>query len=209
MIGIILVGLLAQSPPPLVQVDAMPLTESYGRPASGYSRLGFAALAGIGVNALEGPLGLHGRVGARLGLLDRTQSGEGANIALAVLAGAGNGKKGATFGIDLRIELVYVGNKVEALEPIANLYFTTGVVLPTNGFGPIGFHVGGGLGFDLMFSGLLGNTGSLWSAVGSSREIGLVIAAVILIVTSPTVEGRYTVRADGSGFGSVVIGVGI
>jgi hypothetical protein len=203
MLGVILLGLLTQSPPPLVSAaDPGPRN---------FSRVGFAGMLGVGVNPVKDTTSLHGRAGFRFGLFDRTYSGSGANVAIAVLAGAGSSRAGGTtLGFDLRLELLYVGNKVEALEPIGNLFFTTGLVISTEGKAPIGYHVGAGLGFDLMFSGALGSAGGgLWRSVGTGGEAGIFIAAAILLVTSPTVEGRYTMRADGSGFGSVLIGVGI
>ena len=208
MLSALLAGLLAQSPPPLVTADPESVAEVYPGPAS-FSRLGLAGMLGVGLSPASGASAIHGRFGVRFGLLERTRSGAGVNLALAVLGGAGKGPTGTTLGLDLRLELIYLGNKVEALEPIGNLYFTSGIVVATDGRAPIGYHVGLGLGFDLMFSGALGNTAGLWAMVGSSRELGLVIGGVILLITSPTIEGRYTTRADGSGYGSFVIGIGI
>ncbi len=204
MITVILLSLLTQSPPPLVTAEH-PTVHS-----GAYSRLGLAAMLGVGVNPVKGAPSIHGRVGVRLGLLDRNFSGFGPNVAIAVLVGGSTFAGATNLGVDLRLELLYLGNKVEALQPIGNVYFTTGLVLPNDGRAAMGFHVGGGLGFDLMFSGMLGNSGvDLWAAIGAGREIGVIVAAAVLLITSPTVECRYTMRPDGTGFGSVVIGIGI
>jgi hypothetical protein len=203
MITVLLLSLLAQSSPQLVTAD-QPLVPG------AYSRLGLAAILGAGVNPVKGAATLHGRVGLRVGLLDRNFNGFGPNVALAVLVG-GTAFSGATqLGVDLRVELLYVGNKVQALQPLANVYFTTGLLLPSDGRSAMGFHLGGGLGFDLIFAGMLGNTGvDLWAAIGAGRGLGMILGAAALLITAPTVECRYTMRTDGTGFGSVVVGIGI
>jgi hypothetical protein len=150
----------------------------------------------------------HARVGLRYCLFDRTPYGWGPNLGVALLGGVDAGPQ-LSFGLDVRIEGVYLGRSMLA-EPIMNLFVQGGFAVPLGG--AVEWHGGIGLNFDVLASGLAGGSGGGgWGGLGGGGGgAGLVVlAAAVLFATMPSVEVRYTARTDGSSFSSVVVGVGM
>jgi hypothetical protein len=209
---------------PAVQRASSPTVETTGRAGSAAdgesrSKFGIAGTAAglFPVTATDGhELAFHAAVGLRYCLFDRATFGWGPNLAVALLAAADIGDR-ISLGLDGRIEGLYLG-RASLTEPIMNLFVQGGFAIPFSG--PVEYHAGIGLNFDLLASGLLGgsggggggggfNIGSLGGGGGYGAAGLLVAAAAILFVMMPSVELRYTARADGSAFGSVIVGIGI
>ncbi len=169
-------------------------------PPASYSRVGVAGFLGVGVRP-SGPTEptVHGRIGVHWLLFERTASGEGPNVGVALLIGGGTGRF-SSLGLDARVGLLYLGSKLAAAQPIGQVFLSTGLVVGATRGAPVDLHAGVGLGFDVLFSGLL---------PAPRGWLGVPLKAIALVVTSPALELRATWRSDGSTFGTVLVGIGI
>jgi hypothetical protein len=169
--------------------------------------------------------GIQARAGVRYGLLDRSRPG---NVALSVLVGGGFANGHGTVGVDSRIEGMLAG-EVAPLTPVVMGYFTSGVTFSVDPSYATEFHVGVGTGWNLIASGYMKPFGdgfdldggpSFGRLLGGGNGIGAIFvigvvaiigAAIVtyLVALMSTAELRYTLRTDGTHYGSVVFGIGI
>lgn len=195
----------APAPSPSAVKEA-PDTE-HDRPPS---QFGFAMKLGasfpINTDDTPGQLGtaIHGRLGLRYALLDRTQRPGRGNLAFALMGGGDvDGRRGG-LGIEGRIEAT-AGGEYFLLEPVFAAFASAGAQYLMVGQVPE-FHVGGGISFDLLFSGMFSGGDHLWIPAGGGN--GTLFAAVLFIL-APTLEYRYVMRGDGTHYNALLLSMGL
>jgi hypothetical protein len=192
----------AATPPPAVKED--PKAKEEQRPPSQFGfamKLGAAFPFGEDSSAVQSSTALHGRVGLRYALFDRSKEPGRPNLALAMLGGGDlDGSRGG-LGVETRLEGTVGGDNL-LLEPLFNVFAAVGVQYLLSSVPEL--HVGGGLNLDLLCTGILGGMGGLFLSSGSGAA-----AAVIGFLLAPTVEYRYVMRADGTHYNAVLLAMGM
>ncbi|MFT3841162.1 MAG: hypothetical protein QM723_29490 [Myxococcaceae bacterium] len=147
---------------------------------------------------------IHGRIGARYALLDRSQKPGRGNLAFALLGGGDvDGRRGG-LGVEGRIEAT-AGGESFLLEPVFVAFVSAGAQYLMVGQVPE-FHAGGGISFDLLFSGMFSGAGHVWLPLGGGNGT---LAAAVLFLLAPTLEYRYVVRGDGTHYNALLLSMGL
>jgi hypothetical protein len=150
-----------------------------------------------------GTTALHGRIGLRYALLDRSQKPDRGNLAFTLMGGGDLDGLHGGFAIETRVEATVGGDSL-LLEPVFCVFAGGGAQYLMPGQVPE-FHFGGGVSMDLLFSGVLGSSG-LWIPAGSGNGSAL---AALLFILAPTLEYRYVVRGDGTHYNAFVLAMGM
>jgi hypothetical protein len=194
-------SLTAAAPDEQIQDDERPGT--LGNRAGVVANLGL--IGGSSATRAEPMLGVHGRIGMRFALLDRSDDPGRANVGLAVLLGGDSTNLAHGFGAEARIEFT-AGGTSDLYQPFFTGFVAAGVQNIWFDCKPE-LHAGFGAGLDVIVSGILGRDHDLSFRAPHHADLGLV--AVVAFLLAPSVELRWVQRPDGSTYKVALISVGV
>jgi hypothetical protein len=195
----------APAPQPAA-VKSEPMSETVRPPSQfGFAmKLGAAFPMGASENSRQPGAALHGRLGVRYALLDRSQKPGRGNLAFTVMGGGDTDGVHAGLGFEARVEAT-AGGESFLLQPVFAAFASTGAQYLMAGQVPE-FHVGGGISLDLLFSGMFSGGGQIWLPAGGGN--GALFAAILFLL-APTLEYRYVMRGDGTHYNALLVSMGL